>query len=132
MDIADVNTVQGDTALTPFGGGTGGSRSGSMTAGAIAETAPVLRERITAIAAHRLEASVGDIELSAGRARVRGTPGAEIASIACFQRPRACRPGAALARLEGRIALEEILKRFPTWEVGPTSGRRWVGDANQD
>lgn len=25
--------------------------------------------------------------------------------------------GAALARLEGRIALEEALKRFPTWEV---------------
>jgi cytochrome P450 len=25
--------------------------------------------------------------------------------------------GAALARLEGRIALEEVLKRFPTWEV---------------
>jgi cytochrome P450 len=25
--------------------------------------------------------------------------------------------GAALARLEGRIALEETLARFPTWEV---------------
>jgi cytochrome P450 len=25
--------------------------------------------------------------------------------------------GAALARLEGRIALEEVLTRFPTWEV---------------
>ena len=25
--------------------------------------------------------------------------------------------GAALARLEGRIALEELLKRFPRWEV---------------
>ena len=25
--------------------------------------------------------------------------------------------GAALARLEGRIALEETLKRFPTWTV---------------
>jgi cytochrome P450 len=25
--------------------------------------------------------------------------------------------GAALARLEGKVALEEILQRFPTWEV---------------
>jgi cytochrome P450 len=25
--------------------------------------------------------------------------------------------GAALARLEGKVALEEILRRFPTWEV---------------
>ena len=28
VDIEDVNTIQGDTALTGFGGGTGGSRSG--------------------------------------------------------------------------------------------------------
>jgi cytochrome P450 len=25
--------------------------------------------------------------------------------------------GAALARLEGRVALEELLNRFPSWEV---------------
>ncbi len=31
--------------------------------------------------------------------------------------------GAALARLEGRIALEEILKRFPEWEVDLTNAR---------
>ena len=27
--------------------------------------------------------------------------------------------GASLARIEGRVALEEILKRYPTWEVDP-------------
>jgi cytochrome P450 len=31
--------------------------------------------------------------------------------------------GAALARLEGRIALEEILKRFPEWEVDLPNAR---------
>ena len=25
--------------------------------------------------------------------------------------------GSALARLEGRVALEEVLKRFPSWDV---------------
>ena len=25
--------------------------------------------------------------------------------------------GAALARLEGRVALDELLKRYPTWDV---------------
>ncbi|RAY12864.1 xanthine dehydrogenase family protein molybdopterin-binding subunit [Actinomadura craniellae] len=95
--IEDVNTIQGDTAVTPFGGGTGGSRSGSMTAGAIADTAAVLRERITAIAAHRLEADAGDVELTDGWARVRGTPDsgvsfAEIANLAYFQ-PEALPPG---------------------------------------
>ena len=31
--------------------------------------------------------------------------------------------GAALARLEGRIALDEVLKRFPEWEVDYTNAR---------
>ena len=89
VDIEDVNTIQGDTALTGFGGGTGGSRSGAMLAGAIGETAGVLRERIVAIAAHRFEAAEADIELSQGWAHVRGTPAtrislAEIASLAYF------------------------------------------------
>src|SRR5690606_9911326 len=76
-------------ALTPFGAGTGGSRSGSMVAGAIAETAGVLRDKIIAIAAHKLEAAESDIELAHGRASVRGTPSAgisfkELAELAYF------------------------------------------------
>jgi cytochrome P450 len=31
--------------------------------------------------------------------------------------------GAALARLEGRVALEEVLKRFPEWEVDAATAR---------
>jgi carbon-monoxide dehydrogenase large subunit len=88
--IEDVHTVQGDTAVTGFGAGTGGSRSGSMTAGAIRETATILRERIAAIAAHRLEAAADDIDLADSRATVRGSPTvgvtlAEIAGMAYFQ-----------------------------------------------
>jgi len=79
VDIDDVHTIQGDTALAGFGAGTGGSRSGAMLAGAIDETAGVLRARIAAIAAHRLEAAVDDIEVARGWASVRGTPAAKIA-----------------------------------------------------
>ncbi|ABW12619.1 Carbon-monoxide dehydrogenase (acceptor) [Parafrankia sp. EAN1pec] len=97
VDIRDVNTIQGDTAVTPFGGGTGGSRSGSMIAGAVGVTAGELRERIIAIAAHRLEAAAEDIELADGRANVRGTPSigmslAEIANVAYFD-PAGLPPG---------------------------------------
>jgi carbon-monoxide dehydrogenase large subunit len=89
-DLADVATIQGDTALTPFGGGTAGSRSGSMLAGAVAETASTLRERIVRIAAQLLEAAPEDIELGGSRATVRGTPSkavtlAEIADLAYFR-----------------------------------------------
>jgi carbon-monoxide dehydrogenase large subunit len=97
VPIEDVSTVQGDTALTPYGPGTGGSRSGGMMAGAVNATATVLREKLVAVAAHRLEAAAEDIELSEGRAFVRGTPSAgltfaEIAAIAYFQ-PAAMPPG---------------------------------------
>jgi carbon-monoxide dehydrogenase large subunit len=89
VSIDDVHTIQGDTALTAFGAGTGGSRSGSMTAGAVGQTAAILRERIVAIAAHRLEAAPEDIELAESRASVRGMPSvgitlAEIAAAAYY------------------------------------------------
>lgn len=97
VDIKDVNSIQGDTAVTPFGAGTGGSRSASMTAGAIAETASVLRERILLIAAHKLGSDVEDVEFVRGRATMRGVPNvelslAEIAEIAYFT-PEALPPG---------------------------------------
>ena len=89
VGIEDVSTIQGDTALAGFGGGTGGSRSGAMLAGAIGVTASGLRDRIQAIAAHRLEAAVEDIEVMQGWASVRGTPTArisvaDIAALAYF------------------------------------------------
>ncbi|MFJ9100536.1 xanthine dehydrogenase family protein molybdopterin-binding subunit [Streptomyces sp. NPDC102405] len=87
--IEDVSTVQGDTAITPYGAGTGGSRSGPMTAGAVEETAAVLRERIRAIAAHRLKVPPADVEFERGQATVKGADGslslAEIADIAYYQ-----------------------------------------------
>ncbi len=97
VDVDDVATIQGDTALTPFGAGACGSRSASMTAGAVAQTASVLRDRVLAIAAHRLEAAVEDLELAGGRVSVRGTPSigltyGEIARVA-YLAPNELPPG---------------------------------------
>jgi cytochrome P450 len=36
--------------------------------------------------------------------------------------------GAALARLEARVVLEEVLKRFPDWEVDDNGARMREGD----
>ena len=97
VNIDDVATIQGDTALTGFGGGAAGSRSASMTAGAIRDTATILRQRICAIAAHKLEAAVEDLELANSRVSVRGTPSiglslGEVAYLAYFD-PYSLPPG---------------------------------------
>jgi carbon-monoxide dehydrogenase large subunit len=78
VPIEDVTTIQGDTAVTPYGAGTAGSRSGTMTAGAVRATATVLRDKLIQIAAHKLEAAPEDIELARGAAHVRGTPSRSI------------------------------------------------------
>lgn len=70
-DIADVSTIQGDTAVTPYGAGTQGSRSGPMTAGAVNEAGTMLRKQIVAMAAHYLGVEQDEIELTHSRASVR-------------------------------------------------------------
>jgi carbon-monoxide dehydrogenase large subunit len=73
-DIDDVATIQGDTAVTPYGAGTQGSRSGPMTAGAVSEAGAILRNQIVAMAAHRLGVEADQIELSGSKAIVRDDP----------------------------------------------------------
>jgi aerobic carbon-monoxide dehydrogenase large subunit len=132
VNIEDVNTIQGDTAVTGFGAGAAGSRSGSMTAGAVRETSKILRERIVAIAAHKLEAAVEDIELSGSRAIVRGTPSvglsfAEIAGIAYLD-PYSLPPGVpagleASARYTADVmSIWVNATHLCTCEVDPTTG----------
>lgn len=72
--IEDVDTIQGDTAVAGFGAGAAGSRSASMTAGAVHEAAALLRARIVAVAAHQLGVTVDDVELADSRAYVRAEP----------------------------------------------------------
>ncbi|MBL7494951.1 xanthine dehydrogenase family protein [Frankia sp. CNm7] len=72
VDFDDVVTVQGDTAVTPFGSGTAGSRSGSMTAGAVGEAAALLRAKLVTLAAERLGVPEEEVELADGRASAGG------------------------------------------------------------
>ena len=87
VDVADVRVIQGDTAVTPFGPGTGGSRSAVVVAGAARGAAQEVRAKVLHIAAHRLEAAVEDLVIEDGRIHVTGTPTrattvAEIARLA--------------------------------------------------
>ncbi|BAV43342.1 xanthine dehydrogenase family protein molybdopterin-binding subunit [Mycobacterium ulcerans] len=77
-DIDDVATIQGDTAITPYGAGTQGSRSGPMTAGAVNEAGKILREKIVALAAHHLEVAESEVELAHSKAAVRGDPARQV------------------------------------------------------
>ena len=70
-NIEDVSTTQGDTAVTPYGAGTQGSRSGPMTAGAVHEAGTMLRKQLVAMAAHRLGVDDDTIVLAGSRASVR-------------------------------------------------------------
>jgi carbon-monoxide dehydrogenase large subunit len=65
--------VHGDTDRTPYGWGTFASRSLVIAGGACKLAAQKLRERITEVAATMLEAAPVDVELTEGRALVRGT-----------------------------------------------------------
>ena len=77
--LDDIEFVQGDTAATPFGAGTGGSRSAVIGGGAAIGAARELHAKVAEIAAHLLEAAAADIEVSDGVAAVAGTPARSIA-----------------------------------------------------
>ncbi|ONH24652.1 xanthine dehydrogenase family protein molybdopterin-binding subunit [Pseudofrankia asymbiotica] len=73
VSLDSVDTIQNDTSETPFGAGTAGSRSGSATAGAVAETASVLRAKLAELASARLGVAPQDIVVADGQASVPGT-----------------------------------------------------------
>jgi carbon-monoxide dehydrogenase large subunit len=96
-DIDDVATIQGDTAITPYGAGTQGSRSGPMTAGAVAEAGTILREKIVALAAHQLKAPESEVVLANSAASVRGDPSKQVTfgelAYLSYYSPQALPPG---------------------------------------
>ena len=70
----DITVVEGDTALTPTGTGTGASRGMVIAGGAVLRAAVKVREKLQRLAAHRLEANPADIVVEDGHAHVVGVP----------------------------------------------------------
>jgi carbon-monoxide dehydrogenase large subunit len=97
LKMDNVRVLQGDTASTPAGSGTGGSRSAVLCSGAAREAAQQVRNQMINIAAHRLEAAPEDLEIVASRIQVAGTPsrGMAIESVAwrAYSYPEALPPG---------------------------------------
>ena len=96
-DIADVATIQGDTAVTPYGAGTQGSRSGPMTAGAVHEAGIALRATLLAMAAHRLEVEESDVELADSKATAISDPSKSVSfadlAYRAYYEPQQLPPG---------------------------------------
>lgn len=69
-----IRVLHGDTAETPSGGGTGGSRSMVVGGSAISRASDGVKEKAVKIAATLLEASIDDLEYRAGGVEVRGAP----------------------------------------------------------
>ncbi len=74
VPLDDVEIISGDTAVTPMGWGTYGSRTTAVGAGAIVKAGDKIIEKGKKIAAHLLEASEQDIAFQDGRFSVRGSP----------------------------------------------------------
>jgi carbon-monoxide dehydrogenase large subunit len=73
IDASQVEIVHGDTANTPMGMGTYGSRSLAVGGSALVKATGKIISKAKKIAAHLLEASEGDIELKDGKFTVAGT-----------------------------------------------------------
>jgi carbon-monoxide dehydrogenase large subunit len=77
--VEDITVLHGDTDNAPVGGGTGGSRSGTIGGGAALRASTMLKDKLVQLAAHVLEAAGDDIVLQDGRAEVTGAPGHGVA-----------------------------------------------------
>lgn len=90
VPLDDVRILQGDSATTPYGAGTGGSRSAAIASGAAHASAAAMRGKVLVIGAHLLEAAVEDVEMIEGVVSVKGAPG----------------PGVPLARIAATAYLD--------------------------
>jgi aerobic carbon-monoxide dehydrogenase large subunit len=70
----DIEVVHGDTAITPLGMDTYGSRSIAIGGTALHYALEKIKEKARVLAAHELEVSPDDLEFADGAFRVKGAP----------------------------------------------------------
>ncbi|MCL6452782.1 MAG: xanthine dehydrogenase family protein molybdopterin-binding subunit [Alicyclobacillus sp.] len=119
VDVTDVVVLHGDTDSAPFGGGTGGSRSGTIGGGAAITAGREMRQKLIKLAAHALEASEEDIELCDGKAYVTGVPAKsmtirELAQLA-YTNVKGLPPGM-------QPGLEVVARYLPPFRVSFSNG----------
>jgi carbon-monoxide dehydrogenase large subunit len=99
VDPDRIKFIQGDTDAVAFGMGTGGSRSTTMSGGAIVLVADKVIAKGKKLAAHLLEAAEADMEFKDGRFTIAGTDrgiGIHEAAKAAFELgklPKGMEPG---------------------------------------
>lgn len=72
LEPTDIRVIDGDTARTPFGMGTWGSRSGVYIAGTVTRAGQILRDKFLGMAGAMLEVNPDDLELVDGMVGIRG------------------------------------------------------------
>jgi len=89
VDVADVQVKSGDTRRFKWGVGTFASRSAVVAGNAMAVAAGLVAEKARRIAGEQLEVDPADLELVAGRVRVKGSPdrGMSLAAVAVLSNP---------------------------------------------
>jgi carbon-monoxide dehydrogenase large subunit len=104
----DVDVLHSDTAVSPLGLDTYGSRSLSVGGAAIWAATGKVVDKARAIAAHQLEANENDLEFEGGTFKVRGSPGKEM--------PLAAIAFAAFTAHDLPDGMEPNLEAHATWD----------------
>jgi carbon-monoxide dehydrogenase large subunit len=95
--LDDVHLIQGDSAATPYGPGTAGSRSAAIASGAAQQASVTMRQRVLAIAAAILEANPADLTMTDSKITVAGDPDAGLplrkVAAAAYLNPASLPPG---------------------------------------
>jgi carbon-monoxide dehydrogenase large subunit len=116
VDYDDVTVVQGQSESTPYGPGTGGSRTAVVAGGAARRASEVVRTKVVAVAAHLLEANPVDVTIESSKVFVHGTPSRALTlrevAAAAYERAEELPPEVSA----GLEATERFRPTdFPTW-----------------